>query len=163
MTDHRSAAVTPFRQGGASAIEFALVFPLFFLLFYGLVSWGLILTLQHGLNYAAQSAARAALAADPMAAGYEARVVTLARDAAGMVLGWMPESWRQRVLGADNSQVQVEIVTVFEAGEPVDWLRVRISYPQYRDQPLLPLLRLAHWGTFPPAPEQLIAEAMLRL
>ena len=48
-------------QQGAYALEFALVFPLLFLFMYGLLTFGLIMTAQQSLNFAAESGARAAL------------------------------------------------------------------------------------------------------
>jgi Flp pilus assembly protein TadG len=48
-------------QRGASAVEFALVFPLFFVILYGLVTYSLILVAQQNLTAAASEGARAAL------------------------------------------------------------------------------------------------------
>lgn len=48
-------------QAGATAVEFALVFPVFFLLFYGLLTYGLIFLMRMGLQHAAEEGARAAL------------------------------------------------------------------------------------------------------
>lgn len=48
-------------QVGATAVEFALVFPVFFLLFYGLLTYGLIFFMRLGLQHAAEDGARAAL------------------------------------------------------------------------------------------------------
>src|SRR3546814_15415662 len=49
------------RQRGAYAVEFALVFPLFFLIVYATLIYGLIFTAQQSFNYAAELGARAAL------------------------------------------------------------------------------------------------------
>ncbi|WP_233829421.1 TadE/TadG family type IV pilus assembly protein [Paraburkholderia sp. ZP32-5] len=48
-------------QRGATAIEFALVFPLFFLVLYAIVTYSLILVAQQNLTLAASEGARAAL------------------------------------------------------------------------------------------------------
>ena len=40
------------RERGASAIEFAIVFPLFFGLIYIMVSYGLLFSLQHSITEA---------------------------------------------------------------------------------------------------------------
>jgi len=48
-------------QRGAYAVEFALVFPVFFALFYGVLSFGLITTTQQSLALAAEDGARASL------------------------------------------------------------------------------------------------------
>ncbi len=49
------------RQRGASAVEFALVFPLFFVIFYAIVTFSLIFVAQQSLTLAAEEGARAAL------------------------------------------------------------------------------------------------------
>ena len=48
-------------QQGASALEFALVFPLFFLILYMAIAYGLIFAAQQSMNYAAETMARDAL------------------------------------------------------------------------------------------------------
>lgn len=48
-------------QRGAYALEFALVFPVFFVLFYAVLSLGLIFTVQQSLTLAAEDGARASL------------------------------------------------------------------------------------------------------
>ena len=48
-------------QRGATAIEFALVFPVFFLVFYGMLTYGLIFMMRLNLQHAAEEGARAAL------------------------------------------------------------------------------------------------------
>ena len=49
------------RQRGASAVEFALVFPLFFMIFYAIVTFSLLFVAQQSLTLAAEEGARAAL------------------------------------------------------------------------------------------------------
>jgi Flp pilus assembly protein TadG len=49
------------RQRGVAAVEFALVFPLFFLIFYGILTFGMIFVIQQSLTFAATEGARAAL------------------------------------------------------------------------------------------------------
>ncbi len=49
------------RQLGVYAIEFAIVFPIFFLMFYGALTFGLIFTAQQSLTLAAEDGARATL------------------------------------------------------------------------------------------------------
>ncbi|OLL32044.1 pilus assembly protein TadE [Burkholderia sp. SRS-W-2-2016] len=48
-------------QRGMAAIEFALVFPLFFVILYAIVTYSLILVAQQNLTLAASEGARAAL------------------------------------------------------------------------------------------------------
>lgn len=49
------------RQRGVYAIEFALVFLIFFTLLYGIICYGILFTFRYGLQNAAEDAARAAL------------------------------------------------------------------------------------------------------
>ncbi|MDS0860010.1 pilus assembly protein [Burkholderia pseudomultivorans] len=49
------------RQRGVVAVEFAFVFPLFFLIFYGIVTFAMIFVIQQSLTFAASEGARAAL------------------------------------------------------------------------------------------------------
>lgn len=50
-------------QQGTYAVEFALVFPLLFLVIYGMLTLGLIMTAKQSLTYAAEAGVRAALTA----------------------------------------------------------------------------------------------------
>ena len=49
------------RQRGVAAVEFAFVFPLFFLIFYAIVTFGMVFIIQQSLTFAATEGARAAL------------------------------------------------------------------------------------------------------
>lgn len=49
------------RQKGAEAIEFAILFPIFFLTFYAIITYGLIFAAQQTLTLAAAEGARAAV------------------------------------------------------------------------------------------------------
>ena len=49
------------RQKGAYAVEFAFVFVIFFLVLYGIITYGLIFAAQQSMNFAAESGARAGL------------------------------------------------------------------------------------------------------
>ncbi|HGF2963059.1 TadE/TadG family type IV pilus assembly protein [Burkholderia multivorans] len=48
-------------QRGIAAVEFAFVFPLFFLIFYAVVTFGIIFVIQQSLTFAASEGARAVL------------------------------------------------------------------------------------------------------
>lgn len=49
------------KQQGAAAIEFAILFPIFFLIFYAIITYGLIFAAQQTLTLAAAEGARAAV------------------------------------------------------------------------------------------------------
>lgn len=74
------------RQSGAYAVEFALVFPVFFLLVYGVLAFSLVFFVRVNLQHAAEEGARAALQyqATQGARLQRAIAVTQARSS------WMP-------------------------------------------------------------------------
>lgn len=57
----RQKSVSRRAQRGATAIEFALVFPMFFAIFYAIVTFSLIFVAQQSLTLATEEGARAAL------------------------------------------------------------------------------------------------------
>lgn len=134
------------RQRGAAAIEFALVFVLFFMVFYGTVSYSLPLLMVQAFNHASAEAVRRAIALQPGAADYG----TEARAVVAQQLGWLPGSARSRLL--------------IEAAAPgADGVfTVRIRYP-YRQFPLVPFLSLPGVGEIPRLPDELVASASIRL
>jgi Flp pilus assembly protein TadG len=144
------------RQLGAAAVEFAFVFPILFLLIYGVIVYSYIFVLQESINYAAQQAAEAAVSVDPTVASYDALATTRARTMAGRVLQWLPPSQQARVLGETGDKVEV---TFSNAGDSdVVQVRLRFSLPG-----LFPVLNLPIVGEVPRLPPQLIAQAVARV
>jgi len=150
------------REIGASAIEFAIVFPLFFGLIYIMVSYGLLFSLQHSITEAAKESARAAVACDPTVAttDHEACVTSRARATAAAALDWLPTSLRNRILGASNDLVEVTFDTDATAGKTVE---VLVQLPNYASAPLLPTISLPFLGNVPPLPERLAGRAVVLL
>jgi Flp pilus assembly protein TadG len=68
------------------AIEFALVFLIFFSLFYGIVAYGFMFALKQSVTLAAEEGARAAVRDAPNEAARLAQAQTMAND----VLSWLP-------------------------------------------------------------------------
>lgn len=54
----RAVRTSPVRQSGAAAVEFALAFPVMFLMLYGLVTFGAVLYTQQAVSRAVNDAAR---------------------------------------------------------------------------------------------------------
>ncbi|AOJ24697.1 TadE/TadG family type IV pilus assembly protein [Burkholderia seminalis] len=73
------------RQRGATAVEFAIVFPLFFMIFYAILSFGMIFVFQQSLTLAASEGARAGLNYAPTLAARVTNATTTAQN----VAGWM--------------------------------------------------------------------------
>lgn len=137
----RQPAMDSWRQRGAYALEFALVFPLLFILIYALLTFGLIMTAQQSLNYAAESGARAALVApgaDPDLGGLTPAEreqvlrnrllsrVEQARAEADEQVRWLSD-W----VGAQYVRVSAELIN--------NEVRVGIIY-DYGRAPLVPML-----------------------
>ncbi|AKM01112.1 TadE family protein [Burkholderia pyrrocinia] len=73
------------RQRGATAVEFAIVFPLLFVIFYGILSFGMIFTIQQSLTFAASEGARAGLSYAPSLAARMTNATTTAQS----VVAWL--------------------------------------------------------------------------
>ncbi|UXU89287.1 TadE family protein [Burkholderia sp. S-53] len=73
------------RQRGATAVEFAIVFPLLFVIFYGILSFGMIFTIQQSLTFAASEGARAGLSYAPSLAARMTNATTTAQN----VVAWL--------------------------------------------------------------------------
>lgn len=73
---------------GAVAVEFALVFVIFFSLFYAIVAYGMVLALQQALTMAAEEGARAVVQDSPDDATRIARANAMAK---GLLMSWLPE------------------------------------------------------------------------
>jgi len=119
------------RQKGAYAVEFAFVFIIFFLVLYGMITYGLIFAAQQSMNFAAESGARAGLQwqADSGAlTSLQARAKYAQETAAAHV------QWIDQLAEGDEKVVDITVDT----SNP-DKLEVIISYP-YSIAPLVPYL-----------------------
>ncbi|GBG15886.1 argininosuccinate synthase [Novimethylophilus kurashikiensis] len=148
------------RQRGAAAIEFGLLFLLFFTMFYALVSYGVAMMLQEGFQHAAEEGARAAIAVDPLAysstdAYTNNGVIPRVRSTVGTSLWWLPSKAATHALGTNNGNVQVSLVN--------NQLIVKVIYSNYTSDPMLPMLTLPVIGTIPKLPANLSGAAMLEL
>ncbi|MFI8480645.1 TadE/TadG family type IV pilus assembly protein [Pseudomonas sp. NPDC078700] len=134
------------RQKGAAAIEFALVFILFFAIFYGTVSYSLPLLMMQSFNNASAEAVRQAVSWVPGQADYQQEALAVVNQQ----LSWMPNAAR--------SLVAVNITSPGADGV----MSVRISYP-YNSNPLVPFLVLPGIGRIPSLPDDLVATASIKL
>ena len=152
------AAHSRARQRGASAVEFAFVFPILFLLVYGVIVYSYIYVIQQSLTYSAQQSAEAAVAVNPIpAATLNTRIEQRVRAVAVESLRWMPLRQRERVIGATGERVQVAFQSI-DGDESV--VRVTLTF----DVPgLFPALELPLVGNVPPLPARLRAEAIARI
>lgn len=141
----------PRKQKGAAAIEFALVFGIFFAVFYGLISYSLPMLLMQSFNQAAAEAVRQAMAVDPVAAGtaYGTQVTDRAKTTAILQLNWIPPSF----------QFTDDLITATYNGTT---LTVTIKYPTSRLYSVFPALVVPGIGTVPNLPANLTAISSLQ-
>ncbi|KAF1031788.1 MAG: hypothetical protein GAK37_00691 [Pseudomonas sp.] len=140
----------PRRQKGAAALEFALVFILFFGVFYGLVSYSLPLLLMQSFAQAATEGVRRSVALDPTTANYSSVVVTQATSSAYAQLGWIPPAF--------NFSPTYITATYSATG----LLTVQINYPSANLANVLPFLVLPGLGTVPALPTMLTAQSSMQ-
>ncbi|WAH58179.1 pilus assembly protein [Pseudomonas silvicola] len=145
----------PHKQKGAAAIEFALVFMIFFAAFYAVVAYSLPLLMMQSFNEASAEAIRQTVAIDPTTAGtgYTAQVKSTAVTAVTTVVNkWLPTA-----LNFSSSNVSV---TYAGAG---NLLTVTISYPSSNLNTIMPFLTLPGIGQVPNLPTNLTATSSMML
>lgn len=144
------------QQNGATAIEFGFVLPIFFLLFYGILSYGLVFLMRLGLQHAAEDGVRAVLhhqqvtyepnstAAERRAAQLLARVA-VARAVAAQQASWM-NRWSVPQIKSNVCDNTVECIPVSGLATYPDCsattkcqIVISISYP-YGSHPVIPNL-----------------------
>jgi Flp pilus assembly protein TadG len=140
----------PRKQKGAAAIEFALVFVIFFAVFYGLVSYSLPLLLMQSFNQATAEAVRRSVALDPGTANYNTAVTTLATTELARQLSWIP--------AALNFNVATDTAATYTGGV----LKVSITYPVAKLNQVIPFLVLPGIGAVPNLPANLTASSSLQ-
>lgn len=145
------------RQKGAAGIEFALIFMLFFVLFYAIVSYSLAMLLMQGVTQAAEEGVRAAIAVDPLAYGsttdYETSVKTTAQNRAADALSWLPAKARRQII--DGNNINADFVGSV--------ITVKVTYPDYATNGLIPTLTLPLVGSVPRLPTNLVGSASLQI
>ena len=151
MTRVRTPARGQPAEGGQAAIEFAIVFLLFFAMLWGILTFGFIFAAQNTLTLAAENGARAALRYQPATTTAGA---TAARIAAAQTVATKSVQWLQafgpvsvptpKAVGCDNGNLLC--------------FKVQVSYP-YAQHPLIP--PFPGFGLF--APTQLVGKATMQV
>lgn len=147
-------------EKGATAVEFALLFPLFLAILFGIVTFGMVFVLQQAMTLAVEEGARAAIAVDPAAyspggvfdqAGFLGAVTPRAQQRITAALAWLPGTLE------NNAVTTVTLQAITEGFAVV----VTVRYP-YGAHPIIPALPLPIVGTLIP-PAQLSAQAVVRV
>lgn len=138
-------------QRGAVALEFALVFIIFFAVFYGLVSYSLPLVMMQSFNQATAEAVRRSVAVDPNTPNYSTVVINTANATLTQQLSWIPPVFNL-VVGVDTS-------TQYSG---TGLLTVQVSYPVSKLNQVMPVLLLPGIGPVPSLPSHLTATSSLQ-
>lgn len=128
---------------GVSAVEFALIFPILFLMMYGLLTYSIIFAIQHSLSLAAAEGGRAAVRFSQNQDVIATRA-NAACEAAKNSLKWLEQiGIANQCASAAGSGVMVNVLEKNCPGGQVQanqhCLEISVSYP-YRAQPLIPVL-----------------------
>ncbi len=158
-------------QRGAALVEFAFVFPILFLLVYGVIVYSYVYVIQQAITFAAQEGASAAISVDPTTANPLTVQQEVVRSTVSSTLSWLPASQRARVLGSSGERVQVFLCPQGTGGCPIDSnaLRVTLNFTvrpsgsECSSGALFPMLNLFLVGCIPPLPETLSATAVVRI
>ncbi|MDB5993218.1 MAG: pilus assembly protein TadE [Pseudomonas sp.] len=140
----------PRKQKGAAAIEFALVFVIFFAVFYGIVTYSLPLLLMQSFNQSTAEAVRQSVALDPNMPGYNTAVKTVATAELKRQLAWIP--------AALNFNVDTDTTAAYDGVV----LKVSINYPTSKLKQVIPFLNLPGIGSVPNLPATLTASSSLQ-
>ena len=139
-------------QRGVAAIEFALVFPLFFVVLYAIVAYGLIFAASQTLSLAAQEGGRAALRFEgetSLTQAYQLRTSAACSTAQGLV-AWLPAS------GLTATCTNAACATT--GSTSMQCVTVQMSY-NYQGFPLVPNLPMMGFAT----PKTLGAQVVVQL
>ena len=153
-------------QSGAAAVEFAFVFPVLFLLMYGVVVYAYTLILQEAITYAAQEAAEAAVSVNPRLVNADVLRTTQVRETVINILAWLPTGQKARVIGESGQKVQVLYCVAGSGGvcpPDTDGIIVTLLFDMAAPDNLFPVLDMPLIGQVPPLPAQLKATAVARV
>ena len=135
------------KQKGAAAIEFAIIFPIFFLIFYAIVTYGLIFAAQQTITLAASEGARAAVRYQPGPdeAARQMTRVQAACDMSNQALAWLRKAsaGQATAQGVCAAGITSTVVTADKALcsnlTGVTCIKVQVTY-DYDKAPLIPKL-----------------------
>lgn len=154
----QTKAVSKMAQRGSSAVEFAFVFPILFLLVYGVIVYSYIYVIQQSITYGAQQSAEAAVAVNPIPEDtLNARIAARVNAVAAQSIGWLPANQKARLSGINGTPTYAAFDTV-DTNQNI----VRVTV-EFRVPGLFPSLELPFVGNVPPLPTRLRAQAIARI
>lgn len=143
------------KQRGAVVIEMALVFSLFFGVCWAALGYAIPFFLYQSMNHAAVQAARTAVRADPDLgeAAYNAKLKELADATLPAHFSWLPA----------NAQQALTTTTKVETKNGVKMLVVNLTFANYNQHAIVPVITLPLIGSIPNIPGDLTAESRYRI
>jgi len=122
------------RQRGATAVEFAIIFPLFFVICYSIICFGMIFVIQQSLTFAASEGARAGLNYAPDLSTRTSK----AQAAAQNVVGWLNISAPNVVVQAPPCKYDATLycLSVTVSYSPQVWVKTMPFLGTILTQPL---------------------------
>lgn len=165
-TLQRASKIKPSAQRGAVAIEFVLLFGIFFVVLYGSISYGIVMMVQQALTQAASEGARATAGKiNPLQfttpALVNAEKTRLATEAATNALSWLPQRARSVITVGVVSTAKQTIIATGAGAQSVNmsYNTVTVTYPDYANSALLPTLKFPGFGSIPSVPTNLVGKA----
>lgn len=139
---HRPRRPASHRQRGVYALEWAIIFPVFFMLLYACISYGLAFLVSQSMQLAAEDAARAALRYQSNRPARLQAAVTAAQQH----LQWLPANLRPQPAAINVQVCRLQDRTVCPPGlscgiSMAERCMVKVSIEvAYRANPILPPL-----------------------
>ncbi|WP_232802164.1 TadE/TadG family type IV pilus assembly protein [Alloalcanivorax mobilis] len=141
------------RQRGAVALEFLMLFPFIVAMLYAAAIYGIVFFSQYRMQNAVDRAVSTALYVDRsalQASQLQAAVESKANATLAILVAALPAP-----LASIDTQGTACAV---ESSEGVELLRCGLTY-NYKANPIVPVMSFGMLGTFPPLPDTLQAEA----
>lgn len=135
------------RERGVTAIEFAILFPVFFSILYAIIQYGMIFAAQQTLTLAAEEGARSALqyqTASSSSAALTSRQAVALSTCVGLISWLLPlagQSSSSQTICTSSSAASSSSCPV----STMDCVWVTTAYP-YSSHPIIPTLPLLGWA-----------------
>jgi Flp pilus assembly protein TadG len=156
----------PVLARGAAAIEFALIFPLFFAILYATIGYSMAMLVQMGMSNAAADGARTAIQlVDPLQFNQTTFNVAARQRVTQAVqasLAWLPKD------KVDAIAANISITTSPDPGNGAGSasgvrVNVLVQWKNYATNPMIPSIDLPLVGKVPPLPTHLNGTASMLL
>lgn len=153
-------------QRGVATIELALVFTLIFGLLWAIISYTFPLVLMQAMNRAVAEAARVGATVNPDdtdVAGYESAVKAVAAFELESQMSWLPPGWVSPMSPSSQTNITFVSGAACTGARTNCILTVRLVYPNYTTNPIVPVITLPVVGQVPRVPLNLEAVSSVAL